>query len=65
MTILTATEASQILRVSRDTIRRMIERGDLSGFQRGKITRVTRDSVERLVGEPIQVPEEGTLTVDR
>ena len=51
MKMLTATEVSTILRVSRDTVRRMIERGDLAGFQRGKITRVTLESVEELVGE--------------
>ncbi len=57
MTMLTATEAGGILRVSRDTIRRMIERGDLAGFQRGKITRVTVKSLERLIGERVPASE--------
>ena len=55
--LLTAAEVSEMLRVTRQTVRKMIERGELKGFQCGRITRITRDSVEHLVGTPLAVSE--------
>ena len=55
--LLTAAEVGAMLRVTRQTVRKMIQRGDLEGFQCGRITRVTRDSVEHLVGTPLAVLE--------
>lgn len=50
MNLLTGTEASKLLRISRETVRAMLERGDLKGFSRGRVTRITLESVEALVG---------------
>ena len=47
--MVTANEAARILRVTRQTVRAMIERGELEGFSRGKLTRVTAESLERLM----------------
>ncbi len=54
--LLTAAEAGRILRVSTDTILRMLERGDLKGFRSAKTTRVFADSVERLLGQQLLAP---------
>ena len=50
MDLLTATETSEFLRVSRETVRAMLVRGDLKGFSRGRVTRITLESVQELVG---------------
>ena len=51
--LLTCREASELLRVSPDTIRAMLSRGELDGFQSRKTTRITVASIERLVGEAV------------
>ena len=50
MNLLTGTEAGELLRVSRETVRAMLVRGDLKGFSRGRVTRITLESVQALVG---------------
>ena len=58
--LLTTAEAGGILRVSTDTVLRMLERGDLRGFRSAKTTRVFADSVELLLGQPIEALETAT-----
>ena len=53
MDFLTSSEVSRVLGVSRDTVRAMLDRGELSGFRSGRVVRLRRDSVEQLVGSPI------------
>ncbi len=53
MDFLTSSEVGRVLSVSRDTVRAMLDRGELSGFRCGRVVRLRRDSVERLVGGPI------------
>jgi excisionase family DNA binding protein len=48
MALLTSSEVARILRVSRPTVRGMLQRRELEGFLCGRILRVTADSVERL-----------------
>jgi excisionase family DNA binding protein len=55
MPLLTSGEACQVLRVTPETLRAMLRRGELEGFQVGRLTRITRESVERLSG--FRVPE--------
>jgi len=50
----TVDEAAQALAVSRDTIRRMIRRGELDARKIGKSVRVTSESVVN-VGKPLAV----------
>ncbi|WP_181158526.1 helix-turn-helix domain-containing protein [Leucobacter massiliensis] len=50
----TMDEAAQALAVSRDTIRRMIRRGDLDARKIGKSVRVTAESLAT-VGTPLAV----------
>ena len=51
--MLTAKEVAGVLRVTRQTVKKLIERGELEGFSSGKLTRVTPESLERLVqGKP-------------
>ena len=57
MRLMTAKEAGRALRVSPDTVRAMLARGDLEGFVSGKVTRVTVRSVERLLGVPLPEAE--------
>ena len=42
-------EVMTILRCSRSTVRDMLQTGELTGFQRGKLIRIDRASVERLL----------------
>lgn len=48
--LLKGAEAKAILRISDDTLRRMIRQGHLQGFITGKTTRVTRESLDQLIG---------------
>jgi len=50
----TVEEAAQALAVSRDTIRRMIRRGELDARKIGKSVRVTAESLAT-VGQPLAV----------
>ncbi len=49
-TTLNCREVMRLLRVTRATVRAMLGRGDLRGFQRGKVIRIDPRSVERLLG---------------
>ena len=51
--LLTCRETSEVLRVHPDTVRAMLSRGELEGFQSRKTTRITLASIERLVGETV------------
>lgn len=53
-TLVNGITAARSLGVSRQTVRRLIESGQLRGFHAGRIIRVTRDSVERLLAGPAQ-----------
>ena len=59
MEFLTTAEVSLLLRVSRETARAMLERGDLEGFRSGRIVRIRRASVEKFTGVPLEAPQEG------
>ncbi len=50
----TKAETAALLRIHGDTVRAMLLRGDLEGFQSGRITRIRVDSVERLIGGPLE-----------
>lgn len=45
-------EAMRLLSVSRATIYRMIQRGDLVAIKLGAATRITADSIEKVVSTP-------------
>lgn len=60
--LLTCREASEVLRVSPDTVRAMLNRGELEGFQSRKTTRITVASIERLVGEAVAAEFSTTAT---
>lgn len=47
--VMNAIEVARRLRVGRQTVLRMIERGELKGFKRGRLIRVTFASVEGLL----------------
>jgi len=42
-------EVMRMLRLSRDTVKEMLDRGELRGFRRGNVIRIERRSVERLL----------------
>ena len=54
MELLTTAEVGGLLRVSQETVRAMLARGDLEGFKAGRVVRVRKDSVERLLNEPAE-----------
>ena len=49
MEIMTVQEVADALRVSAETVRNLIQRGELQGFRVGRVWRVRLDSVDRLV----------------
>jgi excisionase family DNA binding protein len=48
--VLTITEAATLLKVSSRSIRRLIDRGDLTVARFGRSVRITRRSIDRLIG---------------
>ena len=48
--VLTVTEVAQQLRVQTQTVRQMIDRGELKGVKIGKLWRIHASSVETLLG---------------
>ena len=42
-------EVMKALRVSRGTVKTMLDHGELRGFRRGNVIRIARESVERLL----------------
>ena len=46
---MTLVDVMKVLRVSRLTVRELLARGDLKGFQRGHIVRINRHSVDHLL----------------
>ena len=54
LTFLTKPETAALIRVHPDTVQAMLDRGDLEGFQSGRITRISAASVERLIGGPLE-----------
>ena len=59
MRLLKRREAAHLLRVSPDTVTRMVRAGHLRGFTVGKTCRVTVESVEELVGTPLPKAQDG------
>jgi len=55
METMNCVEVMRALRVSRATLRAMLGRGDLRGFQRGHVIRIDRRSVEELLGRTREV----------
>lgn len=49
-TTLKCVEVMRTLRVSRETVHRMLNSGELKGFRRGRVIRIDRGSVDRLLG---------------
>jgi excisionase family DNA binding protein len=43
-------EVMRTLRLSRETVKEMLDRGELRGFRRGNVIRIARRSVDRLLG---------------
>ena len=63
MRFLKTIEVARLLRVSEETVRAMLRRGDLDGFRSGRSIRIRQESVERLVGERLNLP--GDMTEER
>lgn len=54
--VLTVEETAAILKMHPQTVIRMLKRGELQGFQRGKYWRISRSALTRLIeGEPKEV----------
>lgn len=49
MELLTTAEVGRLLRVSQETVRAMLERGDLEGFRVGRVVRIRKASVQRIL----------------
>jgi len=49
MELLTAQEASEILKVSDQTVRDMIRSGKLPGFKVGRAWRIRREALEKII----------------
>ena len=47
--LLTAQECAARLRLTAETIRRMVDRGELPGFRAGKCYRIPKEAVDKLV----------------
>ena len=56
MRFLKTIEVAEVLRVSDETVRAMLRRGDLEGFRSGRSIRIKQESVERLVGQEFNSP---------
>ena len=58
-------EVAQRLHVSRDTVRRLVERGDLMGYRIGTQLRFTADDVGAYLRRVVAVPIRATDTDPR
>jgi excisionase family DNA binding protein len=47
----TIAEAARLLKVSKDTIRRMIKEGELESFRVGRQIRIRKDVLDKLMGK--------------
>jgi excisionase family DNA binding protein len=55
--LLTTEEVANVLRVSRFTVRRWIDRGFLKAVRIGRTIRITKSSVEHLLSQGASAPE--------
>jgi excisionase family DNA binding protein len=55
--LLTTEEVADVLRVSRFTVRRWIDRGFLKAVRIGRTIRITKSSVEHLLSQGASAPE--------
>jgi putative molybdopterin biosynthesis protein len=60
--VLTATEACQLLRISRPTLRNLIKKGEISAFKIGNHWRIVRTELERYVREKSTARRSGPET---
>ncbi len=51
--LMTVQEVSERLRLTTETIRRLIRRGELAGFRAGRSYRVPKKAIERLDNESV------------
>ena len=60
---LTSPEVARLLRVSRQTVVAMINRGDITAFRAGKRKwRINRSSVEALIHQPVILAPTGAAS---
>jgi len=60
-TILTISEVSELLRVHRSTIYRLVKRGEFPGFKIGDSWRVSSDALDAWLAERTPSPAAGEL----
>ena len=57
--VLRRREAAELLKLSANTISRLVKRGDLEAFSVGGRLRISRRSVERFMGFSLEAAQEG------
>jgi excisionase family DNA binding protein len=60
--VLTAKEACELLRISRPTLRNLINKGEISGFKVGNRWRIMKKELERYVKERLTARRSGPET---